>query len=284
MISRPYRFLLFFLLAFFNPITLWLVGTSRTFIVVVPFTLLVWFAARWSEIEHIDEKSGFAEMLFGVGIYGLVIAYNVHRYLVVGVPKGEAEVGFGLIDMLAAFVSVCIAFYGFNGTRKHFILPTAYLSTLIVGYELEFRLPEVTLLQNFLAGTITSALNLFNISASVNGSMVTFNDTGIILAIDRDCTGIKSILAYGSLAVLMVLDVTSTYARKAFTTIIGFVGTFFVNILRLLTIFFTCHFFGLDAALTVHIYLGYLVFIVWVLIFWSIAFKYLLTPKNQPLK
>lgn len=283
MISRQYLFLLFLLLAFFNPVTLLMTGTSLTFIVVVPCTLLIWLVARWDSIAEISETSKLLEKLLGLGIYVLDIAYNLYRRYILGIPKSPSDVGFGLIDMLIAFIGVCIAFYGLRGFR-HFKLPTAYLVVLIVGYQLEYSISEVAFLQNFLANLITSVLNILGISTSVNGNLVTVQRVGQPLAIDADCTGVKGILAYGSLAVLMILDVKATKKRKALSTAIGFIGTFLVNILRLLTIFLVVYFFGIDAGMAVHTYLGYSLFIVWVLLFWTIAFKYLLKPIESHLE
>jgi len=246
-----------------------------TFIVVVPFTLMIWFIARWQEIAEIEEKSNYLEVLVGIGIYAANIVRNAFNLN--GRPM------FGLFDMLVAFISVCIAFYGLRGL-KHFILPTAYLSILIVGYQLEFALTEVALLENFLANLMVSILNFFTIGASAKGNVVTVqardrNSYG--LRIDADCTGIKGMLAYGSLAILMILDVKAPLKRKALCTVIGLAGTLLVNLLRLLTIFLTCYFLGIDAALAVHTYLGYGLFIIWVFLFWIIAFKYLLKPIEE---
>ncbi|UCB60266.1 MAG: exosortase/archaeosortase family protein [Candidatus Bathyarchaeota archaeon] len=263
-------------------------GTSLTFIIVVPFTILIWLAARWDTIAQISDASRFWEKLFGVGIYAADIAFNVYindiwgyRYFVLGIPRGPNEVGFGLIDMLVAFVSVCIAFYGLRGF-KHFKLPTAYLVVLVIGYELEYRITEVAFLQNSLATLMSFLLNALGIPTSASGNLVTVEKLGQPLLIDASCTGIKGILAYGSLAVLMILDVKATKKRKAILTSVGFIGTFLVNILRLLTIFIVAYFFGIEAGLAVHVYLGYSLFIVWVLLFWTIAFKYLL-HQERPL-
>lgn len=284
MISREYQFLLFLLLAFFNPVTLFVTGTSLTFIIVVPCTLLIWFAAKWDDIAGIGETSRLVEKLLGLGIYVVDIAYNLYRRCVLGIPRTPSDVGFGLIDMLIAFVGVCIAFYGLRGF-KHFKLPTAYLAVLVVGYQLENRITEVAFLQNFLANLITSMLNTLGISSHVvNGNTVvltTIYGKEESAIIDAPCTGIKGMLAYGSLAVLMILDVKTTNKRKALSTAIGFIGTFLVNILRLLTIFLVIYFFGIDAGMAVHIYLGYSLFIVWVFLFWTIAFKYLLEPRER---
>ena len=201
MINRSQFFLLLLLLGFFNPITLLLFQTSLTFIVIVPFTLMIWFIARWQEITEIEEKSNYLEVLVGLGIYASNIARNAF--------SSNGKPMFGLFDMLVAFISVCIAFYGLKGL-KHFILPTAYLSILIVGYQLEFAITEVVFLENFLANFMVSVLNFFTIGASANGNVVTVqarDGNPYNLLIDAPCTGIKGMLAYGSLAVLMILDV-----------------------------------------------------------------------------
>jgi len=274
MISRPHFFLLFVLLSFFNPFTLFWFQISLTFVIVVPMTLVIWFIARWQEIVDIEDESNRFEMFFGCGIYALNLARNAFNF--------NEKPMFGLFDMLVAFLSVCVAFYGFKGF-KHFVLPTAYLSILIVGYQLEFAITQVVFLENSLAHFIASTLNLLTINASANGNLVTIHardGTFQTLMIDAPCTGIKGMLAYGSLAVLMILDVKASPKRKALCTAIGAIGTFLVNLLRLLTIFLACYFLGIEAAMAVHIYLGYGLFIIWVFLFWFLAFKYLLTPTE----
>lgn len=274
MISRPHTFLLLVLLGFFNPITLLFFRTSLTFIAVVPCTLVIWFITRWKEILQIKEKSNHPEALLGLAIYTLNIMRNA--------LSSSGRPTFGIFDMLVAFISACIASYGLKGL-KNFTLPTAYLSILIVGYQLEFAITEVALLENSLAHLMASTLNLLTITASANGNLVTIQaKEGIFsLVIDAPCTGIKGMLAYGSLAILMILDIKTAYKRKALCTAIGIIGTFLVNLLRLLTILLACYFFGIEAALTVHTYLGYGLFIIWVFLFWTLAFKYLLTPTKE---
>jgi len=256
------------MLGFFNPITLLVFQTSLTFIVVVPVTLLIWFAARWEEITKIKETSTLIEILLGIGLYAVNIGRNASQF--------ATRPFFGLIDMFVAFVSVCIIFYGLRGLRN-FILPTAYLAVLIVGYQLEFAITEVGFLQTFLANLIGFLLNILGISATVNGINITIHapEGPISLGISADCTGLKSMLAYGSLAILMILDVKAPIRKKILWATVGLIGTFFVNILRLLSIFLAVHFLGFEAGYSIHTYLGYTLFIAWVFVFWTIAFKYL---------
>jgi len=274
MINRAYIFLALTMLSFFNPVTLIFFKFSSTFIVIVPFTLLIWFAAEWGEISEIREKGSKQEILLGVAIYSLNLMRNLLTF--------NEKPMFGLSDMLIAFICVSLAYYGVKGIRK-FILPIAYMTILVVGYQLEFMITEVVFLENFLAQTITAMLNFLGIHASANANLVilqTPQDTYQFI-IDSTCTGIKGMLAYGSLAVLMVIDVKTTRKRKIICIAVGAIGTFLVNILRLFTIFISCYFFGQETAMAVHTYLGYSLFIVWVIIFSAVSLKYLVTPKEK---
>lgn len=273
-INRPYLFLIFTMLGFFAPLLLF--GTSLTFIVIVPFTILIWFVARWEEISEIRETGNLVEILLAPAMYFLNLVRNA-----LGFSNGFQ--GIGLFDMLIAFVAVCLAFYGFKGL-KQFILPTIYISILIVGYQLEFAIIEVSFLENFLAHLISSILNVFGIVTFTNNNLVSlYSRQGNYynLLIDASCTGIKGMLAYGSLAILMILDIKTTYKRKLIWTAIGLIGTFIVNILRLLSIFLAAYLLEIETAVAIHTYLGYSLFIVWVLIFWTIAFKYMSTPIRK---
>lgn len=269
MLNRSHLFLSLSFLAFFNPITLLLFDVSRTFSFVVPFTLLIWFIAKWDNISRIEDRSEVWEKILGVLIYSADISRNIFFSF-------ERPM-FGLSDMLVAFFSVCVAFYGFKAL-KHFKLPLVYMLVLVVGYRLEFAITEVVFLENFLASVISALLNLLSIGSRVDGNSVSFHAIdGRIhsLLIDAPCTGIKGMLAYGSLAILMAIDVEAPLKKKVICVFVGAVGTFLVNILRLLTIFLSCYFFGEEAAMAVHTYLGYSLFIVWVLVYWTIAFRYL---------
>jgi exosortase/archaeosortase family protein len=88
-------------------------------------------------------------------------------------------------------------------------------------------------------------------------------------------------LAYGSLAILMIIDIDATTRRKLLWTALGVVGTFFVNVSRLLAIFLAAYFFEIDTAMYIHIYLGYSLFIVWILVFWTMAFRFMHVPKEK---
>ena len=157
-----------------------------------------------------------------------------------------------------------------------------YNLVLISGYQLEFYLEQVKTLQLFLAQLMNSLLRSLNVTSWVTGDIVILVDrTGFNtynLRVDAPCTGIKGMLAYGSLAALLVLDANAPTRKKAIALSVGLIGTFMVNLLRLSAIFLSVYFMGIDVGLLLHTYLGYGLFTIWVVIFWSLAFKYM-TPS-----
>jgi len=109
--------------------------------------------------------------------------------------------------------------------------------------------------------------------------MILPNGSPIFLEVSGACTGLQGILAFGMLSTMSLLDLKPRISRLVPIFTIGFLGAFLINILRLLVVFLTFEYFGLDAGTTMHIYFGYLLFVGWVLAFWALAFRYLV-PSN----
>jgi exosortase/archaeosortase family protein len=96
------------------------------------------------------------------------------------------------------------------------------------------------------------------------------------------CTGLQGILAFGLLSTMTLLDFKPKLSRIVPLFAVGFAGAFLINILRLLVVFLTFEFLGFDAGTTMHVYFGYLIFVAWVLVFWSLAFNYLAPVRPSP--
>jgi exosortase/archaeosortase family protein len=73
----------------------------------------------------------------------------------------------------------------------------------------------------------------------------------------------------------MAIDVVAPVGKKVVWGVLGAGGTFIVNFIRLLTIFLSFYFLGEEVAMAVHTYLGYSLFIIWMFIYWTLAFRYL---------
>lgn len=267
-LGRPKLFLLTLLALYFSPTLLGL-EISLTFTFAILLTLSIWLSIKWEEFLKLDSKSRPYEILIGVS----VLALNFSRNII----GGEM---FGMADILITFVSLYIVFFGIRAT-KFFLPPSLYMVILIGGYQIEFIFPEIKALEVWLANIMSGVMNLVGAEINTIGNIVTIYGSEVYaLRIDGPCTGIKGITAYGALAAMLVIDAKSSINRRVIAVAIGFAGTFLVNLIRLAVIFLSSYFISVDIALTIHTYLGYTLFITWVIIFWTLAFKYILPEKT----
>ncbi|MEM2961162.1 MAG: archaeosortase/exosortase family protein, partial [Candidatus Bathyarchaeia archaeon] len=237
MLEKHHLFLIALALSLVNPITVFWMDTSWTFTFAVLLTFLTWFLIKWESFLKVESKGSFYEIFFGV----LLIAGNLVRNIV-------STNSFGIFDMLVMLVGLYSIFFGLRATR--FFTPLiAYTIILLVGYQLEFLLEQVKILEYALASLMGSLLRGLNIVSWVTGNIVIMIDRigeTHNLVIDGPCTGVKGMLAYGSLAALLVFDVKASLRRKLIATSIGLLGTLLVNILRLTLIFLSVYFLGIE--------------------------------------
>ncbi len=251
---------------FLIPFAIPQMGASLTFTFTVLLTLLAWLLLKWDRLKKVEPMLGAGDILLGTTI----VVGNFARNIV-------QNSAFGLVDQWVTFVGLCIAFYGLRRIR-FFILPLAYISILIGGYWAENNFPQVTSLEFWQANLMADMMTALGISTTVSGNVVTISGGAFPLALEiaGPCTGIKGMLAFGALSSMAVLDIKVSTKKLLIILGIGFAGAFLINLLRLATIFITAAYVGPDLALQVHTYLGYSLFLAWVLIFWAMAFRYLL--------
>jgi len=241
------------------------VGLDVEFFIITAFVLLAWFIFKWDMVKGITNRGGRLEVLLGVSLVAADYAFNAYRASPVGV-----------VDLLLIFLATIFIFYGARSIR-FFWVPATYGLILLLGYHIEDLTPNYVALQDWLAGVMTSILNAVGVSSTVAGEFVSMNAPGrapIVLDVGGPCTGLQGIIAFGMLSTMTLLDFKPRMSRVVPIFAIGFVGAFLINIVRLLVMFLTYEFTSLDVAATAHIYLGYLVFVAWVVAFWAVSFRF----------
>ena len=247
------------------------ITVNETWVFVLGLTLFAWLIIKWESVVGLTKRSNMIEFVGGIGVVVAIMAENfaLHKE-------------FGLIDMTVSIAAIVIAFYGVRAWR-FFVVPALYLGILIGGYQLESSLPAFTGLEIWEATLMANFMSSIGVSTSVDGNIVNLvAPAGIIsLQVASACTGIKGILAFGMLSSMAVLDVKVSVKRLILILSIGFIGVFFMDLVRLAVIFLSFFYLGTAAGEVVHIYLGYAVFIIWVVAYWGISFKYLIPhPAN----
>jgi exosortase len=271
-LTRAQTFALSTAASFLLPLAIPGVGLDYQFFFIAVFVLLAWFIFKWDKVKEISQRGGKAEMLLGASLIAADYAFNALR--------GSSV---GILDLLIIFLGTVIAFYGVR-SLKLFWVPATYGMILLLGYQIEDLTPNLVALQDWLAGVMASTLSAVGVSSTAAGevvSMATPNGASLLLDVRGSCTGVQGIFAFGILSTMTLLDLKPKMSRIIPIFAIGFVGAFLTNILRLLVEFLTYEYVGVDVGSTLHFYLGYLVFIAWVVAFWALAFRYLAPVQSS---
>lgn len=268
--QRAIAFVLSLVVAFVLPFVIPGLGASMLSTFTVSIILLAWISLKWGTLVSLPSHS----RLWEVGLGGAIIAADVAENLVF-------HSALGLTDALIVFVGLWVGFFGLRHIRL-FVLPSLYILVLIAGYLVEYHIPSVAGLEYFIANLMTSMLKGLGVTATVSQNMVTlYTPSPVFLQVDGPCTGLQGILAFGMLASMTVLDIKAEKGKLALVLVVGFLGAFLINFVRLAMIFLSFEYLGTGVGASVHAYAGYLIFLGWVLIFWNFAFKYL--AKGKPM-
>jgi len=270
-ISRAYAFVISLAVGFLLPAFIPSVGIDDVYFFIIVLVLFAWFSIKWTAVKNLNMQSRTWEIILGGAVVVAIYGYKI---------VSSAE--FGILDYTIVFSALALTFYGVRSFRL-FWVPAVYGIVLLLGYQIEALTPNYVILQDWLAGVMASAMTTLGITTSVSGHIVYLNSGAGLLALDveGDCTGVQGILSFGLLSTMAVLDVKPKLSRLIPIFAIGFVGAFLINIARLFMVFVTFQYLGVDAGTTVHVYLGYVLFIVWVMVFWSLAFRYLAPMRSK---
>ncbi|MEM3638094.1 MAG: archaeosortase/exosortase family protein [Conexivisphaerales archaeon] len=239
-------------------------GLDYPYLFIFAIVLVAWFSIKWNKIKNISRNSEKKYLLMGMAI---IASDYVLNYL--------NRSSIGLLDMIAMLLALVLIFYGIKAL-KVFWVPAAYGLILLAGYQLENFLPNFVLLQNWLTSVMLGLLHLFGINASGYEHYITLNtsSTFLVLNVESACTGVQGILAFGMLSSIAIIDVKTRASRLILVLLLGFAGAFAINIVRLFGVILAFDFLGVEIGTMMHVYLGYVLFIFWVLVFWYFAPRY----------
>jgi exosortase/archaeosortase family protein len=270
--SRLHGFILALSAAYLFPLAIPQMGIDYAYFFIMLIVLLAWFSMKWTSIDKLTSRGKPWEVVLGTFVVAADYVVNTLSHSRLGV-----------IDMLVIFSGLVLVFYGLR-SFKLFWVPATYGIVLLLGYQIENNIPNYVVLQDWMASVMVSWVRVLGITASSVGHLITLNSGAnvMLLSVESDCTGIQGVLAFGMLSTMTLLDAKPKMSRLVPVFAIGFLGVFLINFVRLFAVVLTFEFLGVEAGTTVHLFVGYILFIGWVIAFWSLAFRYL-NPSKAPL-
>lgn len=238
-----------------------------------------------------------------IPLYGFILLLLKKHKLFSHRDPGAIQKAFGLVMVLASFfvyfavapffptalfygsanfslyiIGLFLMFFEVRALKESFstlfLVIAPFIGSSISDLAKSYFKPHLPEFTSFIA-SLLRAIGM-NITQSLNPNVISFYTLNgrISLMIIWGCVGFTSMFIFSIILILLMSEDPSSVKTKVVWSIIGVLGTFLVNIIRLLAIFIGFYFYGYQF-FEVHLYLGYILFISW-----SVIFLFLFSKRN----
>ncbi|MEM4265298.1 MAG: exosortase/archaeosortase family protein, partial [Thermoplasmata archaeon] len=229
-------------------------------------------------------------LFFPAGLILIVVLLLFNFYI-----SGNPELG--TLDILALAMAFFFVAYPF--ARKRFKRESDFILFFFIVIAILLLLPmllffdpekadtfvESPVVYYFLALPLTAVLNIIGIQSHASNVVVYFSlrdGSTASVGIALSCSGIYSFLIFVSAFIAFVLTEFSQLNRKVtILATVGIVLTYLANLLRMTLIIIAGYLNGIGpdtvpfTLLWTHKYIGEIIFIAWIALFWWLAFRYI---------
>jgi len=258
---------LFYILAF---IPLVLVSYFNVFGAIIPtFGFLLLFLKK--EDLPLDAKTSLVERVLGFSI--LFSSFFLYYLLV---PLIFSSLFFYSTPNYILYIfGLCLAFFGVSSLRKAFtplfLMVAASSNPFVSEWLKQYLSPYVV---PFFVGLTVGILKFLGISVTTGSQDVIILQTWngpLSLQIIWNCVGVDSMFIFSTVLVILLLeDRSSNIKAKLSWSLIGILGTFLVNVIRVTLIFITDYYYGSEAGGKLHFSVGYILFFAWLAFFFFV--------------
>lgn len=201
----------------------------------------------------------------------MVVVASFFVYFLVS-PFFPNVVFYGLANYLVYIIGLLLVFFEIYALREAFsplfLVAASVSSSYVSGLAESLFSRFIPQFVSFIT-VILRAIGIAATQLSSNPDMIVLNTSNgsIQLWFVWACVGFISTYIFSIILVILLAEESSNIKTKVIWAIIGVFGTFTVNIIRIVTLLAGFHSFGYEYGLTIHSYIGYILFITWSLIF-----------------
>jgi exosortase/archaeosortase family protein len=250
----------------------------------LPLLLVAYFYARWpfglvipvygfiifvikKQKLSLCKEAGSIQKLFGL----LVTASSFLLYYVLVLFFPTAAF-YGAANYCVFLLGLFLIFFRFNALKEAFsplfLIVGAMSSSLVSILIKPFFNPYIPSFTSFIASILKTIGIRASISAKSSTTIILQTLKGPLpLGFVWECVGFASFFVFSVILIVVLAESPGNVKTKALWSVLGILGTFLLNILRIVLIFVTDYFYGHDVGATVHYFIGYILFIAWITIF-----------------
>lgn len=212
------------------------------------------------------QRAGTIQKLFGL----LVVFASFFVYYIVS-PFIPTAAFYGFANYTVYVVGLFLVFFEIHALKEAFsplFLVLAFVTSSIVsnfaGLLFTPFIPQFT---SFNA-SILKAIGVSATYSTSSSNSITVNTVNgpVQLSIIWACVGFATMYIFSIILVVVMAEVPSNLKTKVIWAVIGLIGTFFINLLRLIAVL-VGYSYGYETGDMIHPYIGYILFLTWSAIF-----------------
>jgi len=212
-------------------------------------------------------------------LFGLIVVFaSFFAYFIVS-PFFSSAIFYGYANYSLYIIGLFFIFFPIRALKEAFsplfLVASVFIGTFASKLAESHFTPYIPNFTSFIA-SLLRIIGMDVAQSSSNQNVITlYSLKGPISFIFLwGCVGFSSVFVFSVILIVIMLEDPSNTKTKAIWSILGVLGIFIVNIIRLVIIFVVSYFSGYEY-LTVHLYLGYILFMVW-----NVIFFYLFSKRN----
>ena len=244
------------------------------FSVIIPFYGFLILILKHQKLLVFKEANLIQKIIGSILVVGSFFVYYVMTSIYPGVAFYTSA------NYTVYLLGLFLIFFDFYALKEAFsplfLIVAATSSSFIANWLKPFLSPYI----NDIAYIVVNILRVLgvetNISIFDNTSLITIRSlSGEMVhgAFVYECLGVYSALVFSIILVVILFEDPDRLKVKLASAIIGLLGTFALNIFRVVVIFLVDYFYGAEVGGTVHYVIGYALFSVWIGIFFYMFSK-----------
>ena len=265
------RLNLFYVLAFAPLLLIQYFGYithGRVFAALIPFYGFLLLLIKKDKLSLFAEARPMYQI---IGLTLMLASFFVYYAVALFYPQPQF---YGVANYTVYIIGLFLLFLQVSALKESFttlFLIVAVIASGFVGEWMESYLepsvPQFVQIMGFILGVLGIPAEIVNPT-----TFAIRMPTGKVLplGVEAGCIGIYSFLTFAILIVVTMMEDSSSLRTKVIWSVAGIIGTFFVNLIRVSLILVIIYFYGYEGWSKIHTPIGYVLFVAWLVIFFSL--------------
>ncbi len=264
--SKENRLNSFYVLAFLPLLLVAYFYSQWLFGLVIPIYGFIIFVLKKQKLS-LSNEAGPIQKLFG--LFVTASSFLLYYVLVLFFPTAAF---YGAANYCVYLFGLFLIFFSLSALKEAFsplFLVVAAMSSGYVSNLIEpFFNPYLPNFAAFIASILTAIGLRVRISAGSPTTLTLHTLRGSLqVMFVWGCVGFASLFVFSVILVVVLAETPGRAKTKALWAVPGILGTFLLNILRIVLIFVTDYFYGSEVGAQVHYFIGYVLFLTWTTVF-----------------